>query len=778
MKRSLKMWGLIVVMGLAAVAGAEAPLAERLPERTLVYIGSAGRTPLMEASRAGQFIASDDFQRTISQFKEGILASVPDIQQIRQGMSGMLDLLELGLQGRACLALVDLPTKDREMPGIALIVEVGDNAQAFEKKFTEMMGAVPPGEIQNITIGQDRLKQLQNPHGSERIVFGISRKTFYWIFGTKLPEEILAGKGTSLAASAKFKKHFEAVDGKNVQLAAYVQVPELVDAIMATIAKMSGRYYDGDDLEGFMREMKQRAERQEQQVHQVLAGLGLDRAEALVGAVRVADDGLMQSKYKLFTPAPHNGLLMVASGKPLSEAQLGQIPADAIYASVVNVPARRILLESARIFRSMPNGAPSLDKMVGQIQADTGINLLTDVYDQLGDVSTIRFTRSTGGVLAGPVVSFEIKDTQAFDNKVLARIRKMVADIPQPAGQHPWEMPDPIPSIRKIHVGDQAIEYVSVPIRRDPFPVAPAWMLRDGKLHVAAWPQPLQQLAARSGQVERLIDRPAFGKQLARLGSNPSAVFYCDSPELMRQLYPLALAGWTTLANMLNAEADVAFMPSMLPPLSKINQMLTPGLTTLRGEQDGVVIEQIGALPTFMLPAVPVFVPLGTGAALPLVNMAQINARKALELTHVRSLTMACHRYAIERSNKLPEKIEQLLEREHVTARALRSPFNKTPAPKYEEGKLVGESDYLLAQAGKALHEIDNASRTPIIVPNPKTYDPARGAAIGYADGSARWYTGPLKDLGEAESEDAAEAPAKILIVPEGRGFRAVPQGR
>ena len=133
MKRSLKMWGLIVVMARAAVAGAEAPLAERLPERTLIYIGSAGRTQMLEASRAGQFIASDDFQRTISQFKEGMLASVPDIHQIRQGMSSALDLLEMGIQGRACFALVDLPTKDRELPEIALIVELGDNDQDFEK---------------------------------------------------------------------------------------------------------------------------------------------------------------------------------------------------------------------------------------------------------------------------------------------------------------------------------------------------------------------------------------------------------------------------------------------------------------------------------------------------------------------------------------------------------------------------------------------------------------------------------------------------------------------
>ncbi len=740
--------GVCILSVLVGQGPAEAPLADRLPARTLFYVASAGDNEAMGASHLGRFLRSPGMQRAIEQFKKGVIAESGG----RVEMVSLMEMLHQGAKGKACFALVDLidPENPRGSdPAFVLIAELGDNEKAFVKALDALMATAPPDIRQKKAIGQARLHEIgASRQDDERVVLGVHEKTFYFIFGQKLPEQILGvSEMESLADSPRFKQQFAQVDGKNLQLAVYLQVDRLIEEGLkanATPSRWIVRQRTQDELE----EYKNRRQAENRQIRSFLDGLGIGKATGLAGAARVTDDGRMHTKIKLFSPTPHNGLLMIADGKPVTEADLAAVPSDAIYAAVSNVPARRVLLEAARIFQSLPEGqAPNLDAVVRKIEQATGINLVTDVFDQLGDVSTLMMTRSGGGLVASTVFSIELKDA-AKVQAALDKVRKILQDA-APQGNPRRRRPMAAPSIESIHLGRQRIDYLAVPLRRDPFPVAPAWMIRGKTLYVAAFPQVLEEIVSAPAGGSGLTDREDFTKALARLGGRPSVVAFCDADELVRQLYPFAAMGWTTLANLLHAEEGLAFKPAMLPPLTEITRMLTPGITTLRGEDDGVVIEQIGSFPTLGLPAGPAYVPLGLGAGVPLMQIARLDAKKTLVLTHLRMIAQGCLIYVNENNGALPSSIEQLVKNQYIDARVLRSPFNSAPPPRLQNGKLIGESDYQLVVKSVRHLTLRRLADFPLVVEKLDEYDPRRGTGIAFADGHAEWFTGDKEQLRE-----------------------------
>ena len=590
-----------VVLCLAAVAAAQMPLAEKLPARTVCYIASAGQTQAFLKSRLGQLGTGDHMTRVIEQLKRAILLETSP--RTRQTLEPFLEMIHTGARGPACFAVVDALEKDERQPSLAIIADLGNNEKAFTEQFEAFIKTAPADYFRMTKFGNVTLRD--HPEEHERWVIGIANGHFYFIFGQKLPEEIFElTPEKSLARDPEFRTHLQPLVAKDVQIAAFARVDDLIDQMV--------RLESGPD--------EQRLQQTRQQVAAITEGLGVSKATCVAYASGQLPDGGMVSRLKIVSPAPHQGVLLFAAGAAVDEKSLAHVPADALYAAAVNVPARRILLESQRAFGRLLPGAGNIDRVIQQVAKETGVNLLTDVYDNLGDVWTVSLSPSAGG-LTGLVLSVELKDAKAFA-AAAGKFETWFAANVGADRQDQWGRVQPVPSIQTIQAGGAAIKSLVLPVSRDPMPVAPAWMIHDGRLWVAAWPQVLQHVAESGPDEPRLIDTDAWKALRAKLPKQASTVVYTDTGKLATHLYPALLGGWTTLANLIHAEERMAFLPGWLPTPRHVQQLFTPGMTTLIADDDGILLESHGSVPSSFIEAFPALLPMASGAALPLTGAA------------------------------------------------------------------------------------------------------------------------------------------------------------
>jgi prepilin-type processing-associated H-X9-DG protein len=110
---------------------------------------------------------------------------------------------------------------------------------------------------------------------------------------------------------------------------------------------------------------------------------------------------------------------------------------------------------------------------------------------------------------------------------------------------------------------------------------------------------------------------------------------------------------------------------------------------------------------------------------------------------------MGCFQYAAEHNGRFPGDLAELVVKDYIEPKTLRSPFNDAPPPRLVDGKLVGESDYALAMPGMRMDRIRRTADMPLVMEkiDEDEYDPQRGAGVAFADGHAEWVTGDAERL-------------------------------
>jgi hypothetical protein len=618
--------GIVAVVGLCAVClpvGASTPLADRLPSGSLIYVGWAGRNLTFDGSALGQLISDPVVAKAFGALHEVAMREIRPEEQ-RQAFAHAWEMARMVWQRPAAAALIDLTKGEREpQPTAALLVDLGKERAAFAKHLEAILAlAKEDVAFTDKTVGKVTFK-VHKPRGGPQVAYGYLDDLLIVAVGEAAPESVVnLAPGKNLASDPRFAQCLEAVGGKDVQLAYYVDVAVLVRKFELLFAQRAG---------GEGGEAKSPAEK----FRQTAAALGLEKVTAVAGTIRVVERG-MYTRARVFSPAPHRGLLMPLAGAVVTDGDLAVAPADSDVLVAAKLSPSAAYAELRRVLKEIdPRSDERLGKELGELEEQLGLSLPRDVLANLGDTWVLSMAPSRGGFLTSALLTVQVKDAA----KLAAAIQKMEAKLqppaqpagPPPAGPDAAPAPPRRPSgprIRILRADRLEIHYLAVPSRHEPWPVAPAWAIHKDRFYLAAYPQVIQAAITQNGS-KPLTQDADFQAARGRIAGKPSAIVYANVPRIARQLYNAALVGWTLAANALAAKTGAEAAPDWLPPLSSLDKYLRPQICTVSSDAEGISFEGYGSFPTpswlvpLLLNPAPVWVLLSAAPQMPELGLAQ-----------------------------------------------------------------------------------------------------------------------------------------------------------
>jgi hypothetical protein len=734
---------LVCLLTLAGAAHAAAPLAERLPAGTKMYVGWAGRTLPFDGSMLGQLINEPAVKTIFAAIRDSAMKEIhPD--QEREMFRCAWEMASIAWQRPMAVALMGLTPNENDEPTVSavLLVDLGKDKAAFEKHLVGLLAALDDEvTFTNATAGSLSYRTYKNPHEND-VSLGYMGNVFFCAIGTKTPGQLVAVTAAkSLKANKKFAANFKVVDGENVQFAMYVDV----DAVQKNVEKV---------LEAGGPNPPTKGKTWEQELQRFAQALGVEKIASVAGTTRVVDRGML-TKVRLQTPAPHTGLLLPLAGKPLQDADLAGVPADADFVLATTLSADALYTELRRVIKTLDEDADKdFARELGEVEDEFGVSLKKDILANLGDRCVLASAPSLGGFLTGTVLIVQVKDAkklQAGIAKLETAIRKkLTPPPPQPTGftcpMHthlsipaPGKCPmcgmdlmpadrlrrsrrGPPASLETVKVGRTQIRYVAFSTR-DPIPFAPAWAIHKDKLYIAGWPQVIQT-AIESPTRTPITQDPAFRKARAKVGANASILLYANYPRIVRQVYNWGLLGWTAGANVLPQEMGIQARPDWLPALSKLEKYLWPQVGAVSADAKGITFEGYGSLPApdMLLSPLPAAL---SSIAIPALYVAKRRAVDVTEMHKVRMIHIIAMQYANDHAGKLPESLMQEKLADYIEG--------GKNSPLWRDIK-AGKYTYL--GAGKAIADVANPSKMVLLYVNA---DPEGNTVIVcFLDGTVR----------------------------------------
>ncbi len=292
-----------------------------------------------------------------------------------------------------------------------------------------------------------------------------------------------------------------------------------------------------------------------------------------------------------------SGVLSLLAARPLSAADLPPIPDDASIAAAARFDldkAYNTFLEVAG--RLQPFAREEIVSGMGMLEEQLGFSIANDVFKSLGDVWCVYNSPASGGlVVTGMTAVVDLKDrdrlVRANSKLVLATMAAGAADSLSGHGRSRQ------PRILQFEHAGQTIFFLSVP--DDDMPLAPAWCITDTHLIVAPYPQNVKAFltpaaAGQPGTPGTLQAKPEFASLLSE--RPPLGVFYADTPELFKLVYPLVNIFATVMCGELQSEGidvDVSLLPSAAAIVPHLRASTSKVLRT----DAGVMLESRRTLP-------------------------------------------------------------------------------------------------------------------------------------------------------------------------------------
>jgi len=226
---------------------------------------------------------------------------------------------------------------------------------------------------------------------------------------------------------------------------------------------------------------------------------------------------------------------------------------------------------------------------------------------------------------------------------------------------------------------------------------------------------------------QALVADETFQAYRARVSAEPTMLCYLNTPSVVRNLYGWLLIGGTMGTNLL-ADEGVQADPAWIPSLAAIEKYLSPEISAVSADDEGITVENFAALP--MLSDAPSTAGAATAMALPALYRVRRTARRAASMGNVKGLAMGCLVYT-EMNGRPPEGFAVLIDEGLIPASMLRCPQNDSPPPAFEDGQLIGESDYVYVKPGSD----DPADSGLILLYERPEYYGGEGTVVAFADG-------------------------------------------
>lgn len=568
---------------LAGVTRAAAPLAERVPGGALAYAGWAGTTnAAFRKTTCAAFLKEPVFRRIMDSIETAIGSEMYGANKEQPIGPVVWPMAEAAVRCPTAAAWLGLDKADGgPFPRIAVLVDLGKEKKAFNGRLEALMKLIGPEArkmVKEATVGNVTYKTVQEERGPE-VSFGYMGDVFFLTIGPGVAAEVIKLKSAdSLQANEAFVARMKEVGRKNEQLSFYLDVPSVRKSVATVVPAADER--DKDELS----------------VDEMLRLLGMAKVRAVAGATTAVDSHFI-SRTKIFAEAPHKGAMMAFAGKPLTDADLAHVPADADIVLAYNISASRAWKELRKIVRGFDAEAEQeMREGFGQMGSMFGVSLEDDILGNLGDTWVVSSAVSQGGSPTGTVLTVELKDADAFARTIAkielaAKVKNMFGGGED--GNERGNGRRSRPGIRKLKAGDAEVHYL-VFSGRGFIPITPAWAVHKKKLYVAMFPQVIKSAIENDGK-DPMIASPKFAAQRAKADKNALGLAYVNTPQLIGRHYAMLLI-YANAASQFGAFGDDAVIASdFLPAMSTIVKYVPVTMQTVSADKTGVVFEQHGA---------------------------------------------------------------------------------------------------------------------------------------------------------------------------------------
>ena len=702
---------LVLLYATVLPAGAQPPLAEHLPKSTICYAGWSGRSLVFDGSTFGQMLAEPGIGRFLSAMKSLAQRALPPNRAA--SLRHALAMGSLAWQHPTAIALTELEPGDNgpELSAVVLI-ELARDSEAFQKHLDAFIESLEDVTVTEKSEGGLLYRSITGSDSSRELVAGFKGDVCFLAIGPGAAGKIIALKADqALPTNKKFVSSMEAVGGENIQIAFYIDVPQLLRRIEAIQAPKAPAAPDESISE----------------MRRIINALGLGQVEALAGTTRIVERGML-TRTRLFSPAPHRGLLMPLTGGELTDADLADVPDDADFVAAIKLSPETLYAE---ILYSLDVYSAGKDKdltqqfrdSVGELEQRIGVSITQDLLPALGDTVVISSAPSQGGFGTGTLLSITMKDA--------AKVAEVMAKIESYASEN---LPATI-SLETASAGRIEIHYLAGKLGM-PWPVAPAWAIHEDRLLLAGWPQVLKTVLDRGGDIKRLSSSTDFAKHRSRVAKDASALSYTNTPKIMRQMYPSLLMFGTMGTNALAMKMPVESKPDWVPALSTLEKYLWPNIMTVSADEAGITFETYGSVPGMGALLSPFNSTFAVAVLLPSLNRARALAKEVISKTNLRGLYIGCALYAEDNEGAAPPdlaaliggRVQYILDPEMFV-----SPLSGRPAPGFADGQFTGAIDYIYINPGN-LHLIERPDQIMLAYERPENYKGKKTIAV-FADG-------------------------------------------
>jgi len=683
------------------------PMVEHIPAEALFYAGWAGRSLPFDGSVMGELLLTE---RGVSEILSG-LKSFADSNLKGKDAELFSHAWAMGATAWAhpiAIAVTGIEAEQGNFTLSALgLIDLAGDREVFEGHLNSALGCLGSDRVSvsEATIGTVTYKVIEGlPEELGKVSLGFKGNIFFIAIGDGTCEQFiqLTPEG-ALSGDAKFAEHHQAVGGQNEQISFYLDVSRTLKQIEQIFREDQGKPASEEPSVS--------------QLTKITTALGLDRVTAVVGSVRIVDRGAL-SRTRIFTPAPHRGLLMPLTGSPLTETDLAIVPADADFLRAIRLSPEALWAEIRQIVRQIdPDSEAKLLRGTEGIEGDLGVSINDDILANLGDTVLVYSAPSQGGFLTGTVLSVSAKDTEKL-SAAITRIeeslsKKLAGETYYTCPNHPdirrdeegicpkceaelvlHKTPASKASIETARFGRTEVRYIRGLGGDIPSPVTPGWAIHKDRLYIAGWAQVIGSVLQSNGTSNPVTSQETYRKARSMVSEKASVLSYTNTPQIMRQIYNYLLIGWTLGANILSENTPINARPDWLPPLPTLEKYLWENITAVSSDEKGITFESYGSLPISGGWLTPLNLPTTAGILLPSLNRARAQAKHAVSASNLNHIGMMVALYQGEHDDQFPPDLAALV-KEGMPPHVLVSPLSGREPPKMVDGRLVGEVDYV-----------------------------------------------------------------------------------
>jgi len=554
----LKRFTTLAVILLAPVLARGQALSDRVPSDAMLYVAWQGSDELGPAYRDSHlkgFLDDSQFLQLFNEFLPQLIQKCgqadPHAAQIGEMVSAIGQPI---WKHPSALFFSGIDINGNQvMPHLGLLVQAGDDAKALKEKLDEIanLAAQAPFPVKVLEDGK---------------LVGI-------LVGYDDEKAALAGGAGSVKAirdDDTFKKSLAQV-GKNPVTVGYIDVQRVLKQVESVMEKAGA------------------GEQERKQFAQARDALGLQSLRQVI-ATSGFDGKDWGSQAFVALPAPRTGLFSVVESKPLSDDVLGAIPRSSTMAGAARFDVSHLLTTLRQTANRIDrNAGRELDKGLGELKAQSGVDLEKDILATLGDEWAYFSDPVSGGRgVMGLTAVNRLKDPARFEESMVKLEDFVAKQVSENMG------PAPMPMEVRFHElksDGLTVHYLGVPF------VEPSWMVKDGTLYTGLFPQVIVAAAKNAGRNgQSILQNEGFVALRQRLGGDKaSSIQFLDLPKTAPDAYGMWLL--VTRASGFGDIFGVKAPPMVMPQLDKFIAHLAPAGQITWADDDGLHLRNVEPFP-------------------------------------------------------------------------------------------------------------------------------------------------------------------------------------